>query len=144
MTEIMSSLSAYLYADTAIAAATSKRPQVGRFTRDVGNKAAISIRRVGGDPEYNLIGEEDCVHTVISVEVRSVTWQDANDLMELIRQRISGFRGTMSEVLVHGCTRVTDVLDTRMEPSDSSDNYTTLLVTDYRIAWSQASTPTYV
>lgn len=145
MAEIMSALSEYLYADTAIAAATTKRPQVGRFTRDVGNKAAISIRRLGGDPYYHLIGEDECVHTVVSVEVRGVTWQDANNVMELVRQRISGFRGEMvAGVFVHGCTRESDVFDSRFKPSDSSDDYTTLLSTDYRIAWSQAATPTYL
>jgi hypothetical protein len=94
--------------------------------------ACIIIRLITGQPEYSLTAETDCAHTIVQIDCYDSDPRKANSLFELVRNRLSGYRGTVSVLDDDGEAQSIDVREmtfnrtgqTSEEPRDASDRWT--------------------
>lgn len=109
----------------------------------------IVITRVSASPEYHLTAESDCAVDIIQLAYVSTSRAAAEAGFNLIRNRISGYRGDVTYLADDGtyatgniseCTCVRGALTVEMA-GDASDKYRFLCSSDYQIFSSQ-SVPT--
>jgi hypothetical protein len=105
---------------------------------------AIVINDLSNDPEYTLNGEAGLHTTHVQVDV----WTDgtggkakANELGELIRNRLSGYRGQFGTG-VYGTSRMIRNDTVAAPPIDGSDNHRRRVSMDFEIIHS-ADVPTF-
>ena len=104
---------------------------------------AIVINDLSNDPEYSLAGEVGTHTSVIQVDV----WTDgkggrgrANELGELVRNRLSGYRGTFGTG-VYGTSHMIRNNTVAAPPLDGSDIHRRRVSMDFEIIHT-ASVPT--
>lgn len=114
----------------------------GRVPQNYDGQVAIVLDRIGGDPLYNLSGEDTLAEVTISVDViakRANGEPIAEQLEEDIRDAISGYRGTWADTTVRGCTKTGQPREIRTPPVDGSDDWSYRISTDYRIHYVQTA-----
>lgn len=133
MTFVLKDIADHLRGSTAIVDAVENRiypdviPQEERNSG--GNRMAlfpcIVLQIVSGQPEYALRGEAGVHQTTVQVDV----WTDgdrgsyhANELSELVRNRLSGYRGTFGSGC-RGTARLVRSNSLPVEPVDASDQF---------------------
>lgn len=105
----------------------------------------IVIGEISGVPEYTLAGEAGVHMSTVQVDV----WtdgrkgpQETKDIAELVRNRLSGYRGTLGTgVHARNCMLVRNDTST-VAPADGSENYPRRASMDFRITHS-ADVPTF-
>lgn len=144
MTYLSKDVADHLKGSTNIVSAFSDRiyPEViPQDQRDA--ECAMVINDLSNEPEYYLGGEAGLHTSVIQVDV----WTDgkggrarANELGELVRNRLSGYRGTFGTG-VYGTSRMIRNNTVAAPPIDGSDTHRRRVSMDFEIIHS-ASVPT--
>lgn len=151
MTFLTKDIADHLKGSTAIVDAVSCRvypeviPQVTRDSdgRTVTPYPSIVINDLSNEPTYSLAGEVGNHTSVIQIDV----WTDgtggkqrANELGELVRNRLNGYRGQFGT----GCTGTAHMIrnnSLHAQPTDGSDVHRRRVSMDFQIIHS-ASVPT--
>lgn len=101
----------------------------------------LTMRQIGTDRYNDLAGEDGLATIVLQLTVRADTDTEARDIAELIRNRLSGYRGLMDTTYVQGCT-IENQREQQVRPAAGSDHWMFEHHTDYRITFNQAE-PTF-
>lgn len=151
MTFLTKDIADHLKGSTSILDAVGNRvfpeviPQITRDSdgRTVTPYPSIVINDLSNDPTYSLAGEVGNHTSVIQIDV----WTDgtggtskANELGELVRNRLSGYRGTFGTG-VYGTARMIRNNSVAAPPVDGSDTHRRRVSMDFEIIHS-ASVPT--
>jgi hypothetical protein len=105
---------------------------------------AIVLSDLSNDPEYGLAGEPGTHTSIVTVDI----WTDgkggkarANELGELVRNRLSGYRGTFGTG-VYGTSRMIRNNSTAAEPIDGGSTHRRRVSMDFEIIHT-ADVPTF-
>ncbi len=137
MADITKAITIHLNSITAIDDLVNKRitpdtkPQNSEFP-------AISIFAASGDSVQDLDGGSGIANDTIQIDCWSESRTEANDLAELIRAELVGFRGTMGGIFVEGVT-ITSKVDDTEDPVEGSNNYVYKRIFDYDFWYSEAT-----
>lgn len=127
-TTIMDDVLGHIYPDTI--------PQETNWER------AIVLSETSKQPEYYLGGEAGRHITQVQVDYYTRGTQGsqaANNGAELVRNRLSGYRGTFGTGC-SGCARLTNEVVLANEPTDATDDWRYRVTMDFEISHT-ASTP---
>lgn len=96
---------------------------------------------VSGQPAYSLAGETGTAQPIIQI----TAWArdpngpfQADQVAELVRDKISGFRGSWGNTFVSSCILQNEPLGYSEEPDDDSDNYFHAVQADYMVTHGRA------
>lgn len=101
----------------------------------------VIVSTVSGEPQYALSGEAGIAQAIVQVSV----WdQDPNgvfvadEVAELIRDKMSGWRGSWGDTYVSGCTLTNEPTAYGDNPADSSDDWWHTVQQDFRVTHRRA------
>lgn len=96
---------------------------------------------VSGQPAYSLAGETGTTQPIIQI----TAWArdpngpfQADQVAELVRDKISGFRGSWNGTFVSSCILQNEPLSYSEEPDDDSDNHFHAVQADYQVTHGRA------
>lgn len=102
----------------------------------------ILLGLVGGNPYYTLSGEAEVAQPTIEV----ACWATdpggayaANEVADLVRSKISGWRGEWGDTFVCDCSLESEPFDLVDEPPDGSDNWIHGVTQTYRVTHRRAA-----
>jgi hypothetical protein len=108
-------------------------------------EAALVISDLSNDPEMSLGGEVGTHISIVQIDV----WTDgkrgkahANELGELIRNRLNGYRGQLGSGVYCSCARMEKNNSVAADPVDGSDRHRRRVSMDFKITHT-ASVPTF-
>ncbi len=100
----------------------------------------IVISRVGGDTGQQLGGETGAAQAILQF----TAWasdpngpKEADTVFELIRDKLSGYRGTVGGVLISEATLLGEPSTYAEEPEDDSDDWFCAVTGDFQITHSR-------
>jgi hypothetical protein len=103
---IEQALYTYLMSKSTVTDLVGSCVYLGRRPRHAGTKS-ITLTPLGGEGVYYLSDETEVAQKVVDLSVYTeghTASQDCETVYEAVRILISGFRGTMSTLFVHGLT----------------------------------------
>lgn len=142
---ILVALYEWLIASTYVTALTSTRIYCEKAPKDP-TFPYVVLGIDTSTPTNHLGGESGHENTIVSIECYARDPKgalEAGRVAEVIRQRISGYRGLWGDVFVQECTREAGPFITSDPPRDGSDNWTFRMVTTYSTHFNQ-SIPSFV
>lgn len=101
----------------------------------------IVLRSVSSDRSYHLQNEAGVKESVVQVDCYDATARKAEELSELVRNRLSGYRGAAGDVTIQAATILSEHAY-RESPKDRSDQWVFRYSVDYSITHTQ-SVPTH-
>lgn len=96
----------------------------------------LAMRQISAMRNYDLLGEDDMAASVLQLSIAAETDAEARQIAEVIRNRLSGYRGMMQSTYVHGCT-IESEREQQIRPTTGSDQWLHLQHTDFRITYRQ-------
>lgn len=140
MTFLVKDIADQLLASTAIVNAFSNRVFPEVIPQGSNQYPAIVLNDISNAPEYYLGGESGMHTSTVQVDV----WTDgtggkqkANELGELVRNRLSGYRGQFGTG-VYGTARMISNNSNAAAPVDASDNHRRRVSMDFEFIHSAA------
>ena len=108
--------------------------------------ACIIIRNLSGRAEAGLDGESDCAMPMIQVDCYDDSMTKAESLYQLVRNRMSWFRGSLSVLNESGGETEVDVHEASLirpgafieAPRDASDRWSYRYSADFEVFYEQA------
>ena len=117
-------LAEFFTADAAILARTAERIFPGRAIHGTRGEVIV-IQDITGQPIYTIDLEAGIADKVVQVDCYSSSPRAAYTLAELVRDRLSGYRGTIgttTPVLAQSCRIISSGQEVD-QPTDSSDRW---------------------
>lgn len=108
MATITSELRAYLRAFAPIATAVGTRVRPRKLQQNE-TLPAIRINLVTGQHEQNLAAKSTLAHATVQIDCYAATSEAADELAELVYQRLQGHRGTLSNVYCNGISAASNL-----------------------------------
>lgn len=136
MATILGDIRTYLLADSGIAALVGTRVRPRQMAQGE-TMPAIRLNIVSGESDEHLGGESTISHPRVQIDAYGATPTAADELSDLIRIRLRGWRGAASNYFIHGVTALT-FYQTDEPIDDASNRYRWISSRDYRISHSQA------
>lgn len=103
--------------------------------------AVIVLRNQSPEHFYTLTNEADATRAVVQIDCYGKTATQADNLGEVVRNRLSGYRGTAGDVTIQGAIILRDNAFTE-EPEDKSDQWIHRRSLDFSIIFGQ-TVPTH-
>jgi Protein of unknown function (DUF3168) len=96
----------------------------------------LAMKQLGTERHYDLAGEDGLASVVLQLSVCAITDSDAREISEIVRNRLSGYRGLMESTFVHGCT-IENQREQQLKPSTGGEQWLHVHNTDYRLTFNQ-------
>lgn len=96
----------------------------------------LTVRQIGTERFNDLAGEDSIASVTYQLTTWAATDTETREIDELIRLRISGYRGLMDSTYVHGCT-IENQREQQIKPAEGSDHWLFGKSTDYQITFNQ-------
>jgi len=136
MSNICKGVRDFLVADADILAEFSTRVYRHRAPMET-NLPYILVEKIGATRVYNLTTQFPLAQSTVQVDVYVSKPNQVSTLGEHVRNRLSGYRGSMGNEVIQGCTCIRDN-DLTEEPNDGSDDWNFRRSFDYLITHSEA------
>lgn len=136
-------LAEFFWADDDINNRTGERIYPMRAPQGVRGELII-LQEITNTPAYTLQREAGVHDKIVQIDCYAATPRAAESLAELVRMRLSGFRGeigTTTPVDVESCRIISSGPETE-RPRDDSDNWIHRYRMDFAM-WVQATIPTF-
>lgn len=136
-------LKEYFADSDAIRDRVGSRIYPGRALQGIKGETLI-IQEITSQPVYDLTNEAGQHDKSVQVDCYAATPRSAASLAELVRNRLSGYRGTIgttNPITVQSC-RITSAGQETESPADSSDKWTHRYRLDFAF-FSTATIPTF-
>ena len=130
----------FLLADTDIAAVVSTRVFGGKVPQGT-TGAVIVLRNISGNRHYHLTNEATARESLVQIDCYQSSMTLADALAELVRNRLSGYRGAAGSTTVQAATIISERAF-REEPQNASDRWIYRSSADYSIIYSTTA-PTH-
>lgn len=132
MPDILKEVKIYLLADSTITDLVSTRIVTGHLYQGQG-LPAISLRSVGGSPHDQLVGIVPIAEARIEVDCYADSREDASEVWNRVRLRLTGYRGTPDTIYIKGITQATGDQDLSDPEEAGTDQRRYIVSQDFRV-----------
>jgi len=141
MKRIEKALRTFWMADNDIRDRVSDRIYSGRVPENA-IYPNIILTTISTNRQYSVGGEADILSSIVQCHIHGDTVGDVDDIAELVRNRISGYRGTAGDESIRECTIIREDTEAK-KPLDGSSTWRYRNSRDFQVFYTQL-TPTLV
>jgi len=138
MATLTSDLRSYLLAFAPISAIVGPRIRPRKLEQGE-TLPAIRINLITGQHEQNLAAKSTLAHSTVQIDCYAATSEAADDLAELVYQRLQGHRGTLSTVYASGISAASNIRQFEEPVDDGGATWRYGSSRDYVVSYQHAT-----